>query len=163
MTWLQQNLKIALAAIALAAVALVFIISGESGPEAEVYAVLDEICDGISYDSPKPKLSQLTSAKELSGHFVESPYLVAWPGQAAVTNRDAVTGLFVYLFSYATEAKISMSSRQATIDGDRAIVTATITGKATVGGSSERHSGRYRIALEKVDGDWLITTSEPSN
>ncbi|WP_309387791.1 nuclear transport factor 2 family protein [Cerasicoccus frondis] len=161
MTWLQQNLKVALVAIILAAVALFFIVSGESGPEAEIYAVLDEICEKLSYDSPPGKLSQLTDAKSMAGYFTESPYLIAWPGRGAVTSRDAVSGLFMYIFSYASKANVSMSSRQVTIDGNRAIVTTTITGKATVAGDSERHSGRYRIEMEKVDGDWLISSVEP--
>ncbi|WP_269538890.1 nuclear transport factor 2 family protein [Cerasicoccus fimbriatus] len=163
MSWLQQNLKIALISLGIAAVAIFFIVSGESGPEAEINGLLDKLCDKLSYETQPAKLSQLTSAKELSGYFTEDPYLLAWPGRAAVTSRDGVSGVFMYVFSYASEADVSMSSRQVTIDGNRAIVTATITGRATVAGDSERHSGRYRIELEKIDGDWLIASTEPIN
>lgn len=163
MTWLQQNLKVAAAVIGIAAIALFFILRGESGPEAAVNDRLDELCELVSYEQRAPQLQQVATAKKLSGLFVKKPYLIPWPGKAAVTDQNAVTGLFLYLLKYASDADVSISNRQITLDanGIGATVTATVTGKATVNGDSERHSGRYRIELEKVDGEWLVATAEP--
>lgn len=165
MTWLQQNLKIAIAALIIAGVALFFIVSGESGPEAEINVRIDELCSMISYEHQAPQLQQITTAKKLSNYFTERPYLIAWPGQGAVTDRQAVMGMFTYLLKYATTAEVSMNSRQITLDANErgAVLTGTITGKATVNGESERHSGRYRIELELVDGEWLIQSAQPIN
>jgi len=163
MTWLQQNFKVAVATVGIAAIALYFILTGESGPEAAINDRLDEVCDLISYDQVMPQLQQVGTAKKLSECVAPNAYLVAWPGQAAVTSPKAVTGMFMYLLKYASEASVSMSNRQITLDanGIGATVTATISAKATVNGNTERHSGRYRIEMEKIDGEWLIATAEP--
>lgn len=163
MIWLRQNLKIAIGALGLAAIVLFFILRGEAGPESAIHQRLDELCDMVSYQERAPQLQQITTAKKLSGMFVAKPYLVPWPGRSAVTDQNAVTGLFVYLLKYASEAEVSITNRQITLDanGVGATVTATVTGKATVNGNTERHSGRYRIELDKIDGEWLIATAEP--
>ncbi|GHB99090.1 nuclear transport factor 2 family protein [Cerasicoccus arenae] len=164
MIWLQQNLKVALGVIGLAAIALFFILSGESGPEGAINSRLDDLCELVSYEQRAPQLAQITTTKKLSGYFTEKPYLIAWPGQAAITDQNAVSGMFMYLLKYASEAEVSLGSRQMTLQNETsAIVTANVTAKAKVNGETERHSGRYRIELEEVDGNWLISSAQPIN
>ncbi|MEO0793582.1 MAG: hypothetical protein AAFX93_00380 [Verrucomicrobiota bacterium] len=163
MEWLSQNLKIAGGALLLAAIAIYFIISGESGPEAEVNQRLDKLCDLVSFESPEPQIEQITRAKKFSNLFVDSPYLVAWKLNKSITDKDALTGLFVTTRRMANSANVSMGSRQITVapSGKSATVTATIKGNVQFKGDSESYSGRYRIQLEKIGGDWLISTVEP--
>jgi len=163
MNFLTQNIKVVAAVAVLAAVALFFILRGGSGPEQAINQQLDQVAAFVSFDTPEPQLEQVTKGRRFAKLFTESPYLVAWPGKEPVTTRDQITAFFVSLRRMATNAKVSMSNRKITLDSSArsATVTLNVTGKVELAGETERHSGEYRMQMEKVGGQWLISSVEP--
>jgi len=162
MNFLTQHPKVVVAAVVLVAIALFLVLGRQSGPEAAINGQLDRMAKLISFDTPEPQLEQLTTGRKFARLFTEAPYLVAWPGKEPVVSREQITGFFVSLRRMGTSASVAMTNRQITMDGDRsATVTLTVTAKVEVSGQSERHAGRYRMQVEKIDGEWLVSSAQP--
>lgn len=163
MNFLTENLKAVIAVVVVAIVALFFIVGGGSGPEKAINNQLDRVAELVSFDTPEPQLEQIGKGRKFSNLFTESTYLIAWPGKSAVTTREQIMGFFVSLRRMTSSADVSISNRKITLEsGDRtATVTVNVTGKISLAGEQERHSGQYRMEMEKVDGEWLIATVEP--
>lgn len=154
-----MNIKSIGIGVGIVLVGVFFLFLGQNDDEKQIHERLDELIELAEKEGSEPQLTLLTKARKMSQYFVENPRVEFLPGSAAIDERDSLIGFFVGARKAASEISIGASHRNLVVDegGEQAVLVFTGKARVVVGGSSDRHSQRLRMAFRKESGEWLIS------
>ncbi|MEI9963157.1 MAG: nuclear transport factor 2 family protein [Limisphaerales bacterium] len=133
------------------------------GPEKVIRKRLATIArDACSNPNQNPLVS-VANAQKLASYFstnVEAQIEVAGHGEYTLTGRDEIMQTAAGAYSALNGIKVEFLDVTVTVGADKQSASAALTLKVQAAGDKEFIWQEMKFALQKIDGEWLITRLE---
>jgi ketosteroid isomerase-like protein len=133
------------------------------GPQQMIRKRLAAVASDASFDSAQSAIVSANNVEALANSFATNAEVnleVPERIQQTFSSRDEIKQAYLVAHAVVSGLKVEFLDVNVAVGGDKMSATADATLKAQVLGEKDFIALEWKITLEKIDGDWLITRIE---
>jgi ketosteroid isomerase-like protein len=133
------------------------------GPEQVIRKNLTALARAACVVPNEAPMTKLANTLKVASFFTQDTEVILdLPGQSMQTihGKDRIREAVGATRNLVTSLKVELVDVLVTVSGDRKSATVHCTGRGDLPGDSNPMVQEFKVEMQKVDGDWLISRAE---